>query len=81
MSPEAVPNGTIDKFGYPKLLIAEYAHWLVLLRLQQVTIGSLILACRSPATEFSQIGQGAFESLIPSLDDKDPSHRDPRLAR
>ena len=69
MSPEDVPNATITKFGYPKSLVAEYSHWVVLLRPQQITLASLILACRSPATEFSQIGEAAFESLEAAIGD------------
>ena len=63
MSPEYVPNATVEKFGYPKSLISEYAHWVVLLRPQQVTLASLILACKSPATEFSRIGESSFETF------------------
>lgn len=48
-------NETIAKFGYPATLIAEYAHWVVLLRPAQLTVGSLVLAAKSSA--------GAFGSL------------------
>ena len=37
-------NVTMQKFGYPDTLIAEYDHWVVLLRPSQVTLGSLVLA-------------------------------------
>ena len=40
-------NPTIEKFGYPTTLIREYEHWLVLLRPEQVTLGSLVLAAKS----------------------------------
>ncbi len=56
-------NETIAKFGYPHSLLADYEHWSVLLRPQQVTLGSLVLACREPATRFSDISPGAFSSL------------------
>ena len=56
-------NDTIAKFGYPHSLLADYEHWSVLLRPQQVTLGSLVLACREPATRFSDISPGAFGSL------------------
>lgn len=56
-------NETIAKFGYPTTLLAEYEHWTVLLRPQQVTLGALVLACRQQATRFSDISQGAFTSL------------------
>ena len=61
-SPEA-PNATIAAFGYPDSLIADTRHWAVLLRPQQVTLGSLVLACKGPATAFSEIGPQAFAEL------------------
>jgi len=48
-------NETMAKFGYPQSCLAEYDHWVVLLRPQQVTLGALILACREEATAFAQI--------------------------
>jgi diadenosine tetraphosphate (Ap4A) HIT family hydrolase len=53
-------NDTITRFGYPASLLAEYHHWVVLLRPQQVTIGSMVLACRSEATRMSDVGEAAF---------------------
>jgi diadenosine tetraphosphate (Ap4A) HIT family hydrolase len=57
------PNETIAKFGYPDSLIAEYRHWVVLLRPQQVTLGALVLACKSDATAFAEIDEAAFGEL------------------
>lgn len=57
------PNQTIAKFGYPETLLAEYDHWVVLLRPKQVTLGALVLACKDPATAFSHIDQAAFVEL------------------
>ena len=56
-------NQTAEKFGYPQTLIHEYEHWLVLLRQQQVTLGSLVLVCKDAATRFSDVSQGAFTEL------------------
>jgi len=56
-------NPTAKKFGYPGSLIAEYQHWLVLLRPAQVTLGSLVLVCRDAATAFSDISPAAFSEL------------------
>ena len=56
-------NETIKKFGYPATCIADYTSWTVLLRPQQITLGALVLACRKPATKFSEIGQEAFNEL------------------
>jgi len=63
MSRQNSPNATIETFGYPETLIADYAHWVVLLRPQQATLGSLILACKEPATAFSDISAEAFRGL------------------
>ncbi len=61
-SPEA-SNATVAAFGYPETLIADYRHWVVLLRPQQVTLASLVLACKGPATAFSDLGPDAFADL------------------
>ena len=53
-------NPTIEKFGYPATLIAEYEHWVVLLRPAQVTLGSLVLAAKSDATDYHRLPREAF---------------------
>jgi len=53
-------NKTMQAFGYPQTLICEYEHWCVLLRPAQVTLGSLVLACKDPAQKFSDISAAAF---------------------
>jgi diadenosine tetraphosphate (Ap4A) HIT family hydrolase len=53
-------NATIEKFGHPTSLIKEYAHWLVLLRPAQVTLGSLVLAAKSDATNYADLPVDAF---------------------
>jgi diadenosine tetraphosphate (Ap4A) HIT family hydrolase len=53
-------NPTIEKFGYPTTVIREYAHWVVLLRPSQVTLGSLVLAAKSDATAYSDLEQEAL---------------------
>ncbi len=63
MPGQQAPNATIETFGYPETLIADTGHWVVLLRPEQVTLASLILACKEPATAFSEIGPEAFEGL------------------
>ena len=69
MSPQDAANATIEAFGYPDSLIADYPHWVVLLRPQQVTLGSLVLACKLPAIAFSDIGPAAFEGLGAAIGD------------
>ncbi len=56
-------NATIEKFGYPATLVREYGHWMVLLRSQQPTLGSLVLAAKSNKTAFSDLDQAAFIEL------------------
>jgi diadenosine tetraphosphate (Ap4A) HIT family hydrolase len=53
-------NTTIEAFGHPESLLHEGQHWVVLLRPQQVTLGSLVLAHRGPETAFSEISAAAF---------------------
>ena len=56
-------NDTILRFGYPDTLIAEYRHWLVLLRPAQPTLGALVLASSSDARRFSDLSPPAFAEL------------------
>ncbi len=56
-------NVTAKKFGYPSSLLAEYDHWLVLLRPAQVTLGSLVLVCKENASRFGEIGPAASAEL------------------
>lgn len=56
-------NDTILRFGYPATLIAEYDHWLVLLRPAQPTLGSLVLAAKSDATAFADLAPAAYAEL------------------
>ena len=56
-------NDTIRKFGHPATLVRELAHWVVLLRPKQPTLGSLVLACKDDANAFSAISPAAFAEL------------------
>lgn len=56
-------NETIVKFGYPATLIAEYDHWVVLLRPAQPTLGALVLAAKSDATAFGDLPAEAHAEL------------------
>ena len=56
-------NETIKKFGWPASLIAEFAHWVVLLRPAQPTLGSLVLAATSDATAFGDLPAEAHAEL------------------
>ena len=56
-------NETIARFGHPDTLVADYEHWVVLLRPAQPTLGSLVLAARSEATAFHDLEPAAFQEL------------------
>lgn len=56
-------NDTLRKFGYPYSLIHDYQYWSVLLRPQQVTLGSLIIAAHSEVTQLSHLGIEAMTEL------------------
>jgi diadenosine tetraphosphate (Ap4A) HIT family hydrolase len=62
-------NETIRRFGYPATLIAEYQHWVVLLRPAQPTLGSLVLAAKGEETSFAALGTEAFAELRRAVSD------------
>jgi diadenosine tetraphosphate (Ap4A) HIT family hydrolase len=62
-------NETISRFGYPATLIAEYEHWVVLLRPAQPTLGSLVLAAKGEARAFSALDPAAFAELGEAVKD------------
>ena len=53
-------NATMTRFGYPNTLVREYDHWTVQLRVDQVTLGSLILCAKADVTAFSALPEVAF---------------------
>jgi len=58
-----VTNPTEIKFGDPATRVAQSAHWTVLLRPKQPTLGSLVLVCREPAAAFAELSAAAFADL------------------
>lgn len=60
-------NTTAVNFGYPRTLVAETDHWLVLVRPKQPTFGSLVLVCKEPVTAFSDVSPAAFADLQPVI--------------
>ena len=56
-------NVTGKKFGHPDTLLAEFDHWVVLLRPAQVTLGSLVLLCTDEAGRFGDISPDASSEL------------------
>jgi len=53
-------NPTILSFAYPDSLIREFEHWVVLVRPDQVTLGSLVLAAKSDTTAYGDLPAEAF---------------------
>ena len=60
---------TLKKFGYPGTLIKEYQYWSILVRLKQVTLGSLILICKEEVNAFSDISVSAHKELQQAIKD------------
>ncbi len=58
-------NATLEKFGWPATLVAEFKHWVVLTRPAQPTLGSLVLAAKSQATAFGALDPAAHAELAP----------------
>jgi diadenosine tetraphosphate (Ap4A) HIT family hydrolase len=56
-------NATMEKFGWPATLVREFEHWAVLARPAQPTLGSLVLAAKSPATAFGALDAAAHAEL------------------
>jgi diadenosine tetraphosphate (Ap4A) HIT family hydrolase len=56
-------NGTMQKFGAPDTIIRQYAHWSVLLRPAQLTLGALVLIAHEPVQAFSELSPESFTEL------------------
>lgn len=60
-----MPTPTLTKFGYPETVVHEDPDWIVLVRPQQVTLGSLVLASARPVQRFGAIEEDGFRALGP----------------
>ena len=56
-------NPTMQKFRHPDTLVRDYADWVVLLRDDQITLGSLVLVEKSDATSLSGVAPQALAAL------------------
>ncbi|MGB0909599.1 MAG: HIT family protein [Nitrospirales bacterium] len=56
-------NATLKKFGDPGTRLKLFDKWVVLVRPQQVTLGSLVIVCQEDASAFSEISREAFLEL------------------
>ncbi len=54
-------NITMQKFEYPAAIVKDYGSWCLLLRREQVTLGSLVLICKDNAIRYSEISKKAFQ--------------------
>ena len=55
-----ISEATKQKFYYEQSLLKEYVHWVVLLRLKQVTAGSMILIAKSEANNLGDLEEEAW---------------------
>ena len=53
-------NATMAAFGWPETRIAELDHWVVALRPQQPTLGSLVVICKEPVQAFGEVSPEGF---------------------
>ena len=53
-------NTTMRKFGYPDTLVKEYEHWVILLKPQQTTIGTLVLVEKSDAEHLGELSEDSW---------------------
>ncbi len=56
-------NATLEKFGDPQTRLKLFDKWIVLVRPQQVTLGSLVLVSQEKAGAFSELSRDAFLEL------------------
>ena len=56
-------NKTLKKFGYPETLLKEFDNWYLLLRPEQVTLGSLILITKNNEYSLSSISDSGFNEF------------------
>jgi len=56
-------NDTMRTFGHPDTLVAEYEHWVVLLRPKQATLGAMVLVARGEFREFGALPSSAHGEL------------------
>lgn len=53
-------DSTLSSFNYPQSLLKSYAHWHLLLRPSQVTLGSLVLICKEGVTSYGELSAEAI---------------------
>ncbi len=64
-------NATYEKFGGDAFVIKEFTNWVLLLRPDQATLGSMVLICKDDVTDFSNISSESFaeyENIMRSVE-------------
>ncbi len=56
-------NVTIKVFGYPDTVLKEYEYWTVLLRPDQVTLGTVVIANKSNATHLGEVPESQWSEF------------------
>jgi len=56
-------NDTFRTFGWPRTRIAEMAHWGVMVRPAQPTLGALVLCCKQPVTALGDVDAAGLVEL------------------
>jgi len=57
------PHETLTRFGFPSTALAGYRHWIVMLREEQPTLGSLVLCARDDHRRMSAVPAEAYAEL------------------
>ena len=64
-----VPSAVLEKFGYPEMLVREYAHWVVLAQRTPLTLGALLVVYRGDATTLGGIVPAAWTEFAQVMHD------------
>jgi diadenosine tetraphosphate (Ap4A) HIT family hydrolase len=56
-------HATLTKFGYPGSVVTQLPHWTIVLRPQQITLGSLVLVSNTEASSFAALPADAYTEL------------------
>lgn len=56
-------NSTIFTFGHPETTIKIFKHWVLMIRLKQTTIGSLVVVARSEETNLGKLSEDEWRDF------------------
>merc|ERR1711865_168223 len=59
-APDFPVHSTMRTFGHPGTVVKEYGYWVVVVRPDQPTLGSLVLICKEAGRSFGDISAEAF---------------------